>query len=171
MKLKKFNEMNGKKITTEDCVKAICEYLYNEGESGDAVNPKNWKRKSKTGSGTFVREFFNSKTNQTLFVTATDTEILKIDLESGTTADNDIGWYVSKDKDDPSMIALSKDGCGLDDQLGSHNLPQSIIDALNRAGIFGDCEMMEAIWEVNDYEEKTKKAMEKEGFEYCPGLF
>ncbi len=88
-------------------------------------------------------------------------------------------WYfdvfVSDDFGDPSMIALSEDGSGLDDQLRSHNLPQNIIDALNRAGIYGDCEMMEAIWEVNDYESKTKediiKSMENEGFTKTDGLF
>jgi len=77
---------------------------------------------------------------------------------------------------DPSIIALSEDGSNcLDDQLGSHNLPQDIIDALNRAGIFGDSEIMEACWEVNDYESKTKediiKSMEKEGFIYVPNMF
>lgn len=88
-------------------------------------------------------------------------------------------WYfdvfVSEDDEDPSMIALSDDGNGLDDQLGSHSLSQSVIDALNRAGIDGDCEAMEAIWEVIDYESKTKEdiieAMEKEGFNYSSGIF
>ena len=88
-------------------------------------------------------------------------------------------WYfnvfVSDNSYDPSVIALSQDGIGLDDQLGSHNLPQNIIDALNRAGIYGDCEMMEAIWEVNDYESKTRediiRSMENEGFIKTNGLF
>ena len=88
-------------------------------------------------------------------------------------------WYfdvwVDKDKYEPSCIALSADGNGLDDQLGSHNLPQNIIDALNRAGIFGDSEMQEAVWEVNDYENKSKKdiieAMKNQGFIYSKGLF
>lgn len=75
---------------------------------------------------------------------------------------------------EPSIIALSEDGEGLDDQLGSHNLPQPIIDALNRAGIFGDSEMMEAMWEVNDSETKTKEdiieSMKKEGFIYLKGI-
>jgi len=76
---------------------------------------------------------------------------------------------------EPSMIALSEDGNGLDDSLGSHNLSKNVIDALNRAGIFGDSELMEAVWEVKDYESKTKEDiinnMKKEGFEYCSGLF
>lgn len=83
--------------------------------------------------------------------------------------------YVSDDPDNPSVIALSEDGDGLDDQLGSHSLSQEVIDALNRAGIFGACEMMEAVWEVVDYESKTKediiKSMEKEGFKRTSGLF
>jgi hypothetical protein len=92
---------------------------------------------------------------------------------------NPSDWYfdvwVSKDKYDPSCIALSKECNGyLDDQLGSHNLSQNVIDALNKAGIFGDSEMMEAVWEVNDYESKTKediiKSMENEGFIYSKGM-
>jgi hypothetical protein len=96
---------------------------------------------------------------------------------------NPSDWYfdvwVSKDKYgdgtcDPSCIALSKGGGYLDDSLGSHNLGQNIIDALNRAGIFGDSEMMEAVWEVNDYESKTKediiKSMENEGFVYSENM-
>ena len=75
---------------------------------------------------------------------------------------------------EPSIVALSEDGEGLDDQLGSHNLPQPIIDALNRAGIFGDSELMEAMWEVNDPETKTKEdiieSMKKEGFVYLKGI-
>jgi hypothetical protein len=81
-------------------------------------------------------------------------------------------WYfdvfVGEDSYTPSMVALSEDGCGLDDQLGSHNLPKNIIAALNRAGVYGDCEMMEAVWEVVDSESKTKEdiisAMERGGF-------
>lgn len=88
-------------------------------------------------------------------------------------------WYfdvfVNRDSYVPSVIALSKDGSMLDDQLGSHNLPQNIIDALNRAGIFGDSEAMESIWEVVDYESKTKQdiidSMEREGFVKTNGLF
>lgn len=76
--------------------------------------------------------------------------------------------------DEPSMVALSEDGSGLDDQLGSHNLPKSIKKALKRAGVYGDSELMEAVWEVNDYESKTKEeiieAMENEGFIYSEGL-
>ena len=88
-------------------------------------------------------------------------------------------WYfdvfVSVDSYNPSVVALSVDGCGLDDQLGSHNLPQNIIDALNRAGIYGDSELMESIWEVVDSETKTEQdivhSMEKEGFVRVRGLF
>jgi len=94
---------------------------------------------------------------------------------------NPSDWYfdvfVPEDVEEmnPSVIALSEDGSGcLDDQLGSHNLPQNIINALNRAGIFGDSEMMEAMWEVNDSISKTKediiKSMEKEGFIYVPNM-
>lgn len=88
-------------------------------------------------------------------------------------------WYfdvfVDEDSYGPSSICLSEDGNELDDQLGSHNIHQNIIDALNRAGIYGDGELMESVWEVNDYENKTKediiKSMEDEGFIYKPNLF
>lgn len=82
---------------------------------------------------------------------------------------------VSPEEEIPSIIALFEDGATyLDDQLGSHSLSQNVIDALNRAGIFGDSEMMEAMWEVNDSESKTKediiKSMEQEGFVYVPNM-
>ena len=90
-------------------------------------------------------------------------------------------WYfdvaISKpndDYDEPSCIALSKDGFGLDDSLGSHNLSKNIIDALNRAGVYGDSELMESIWEINDEtmtEQEVINNMQKEGFVYCKGLF
>ena len=92
-------------------------------------------------------------------------------------------WYFDvsvpeiEDEDDMggSIIALSKDPSGyLDDQLGSHSLSKNVIDALNRAGICGDCELMEAMWEVEDPETKTKydiiESMKNEGFKYSPGL-
>ena len=72
-----------------------------------------------------------------------------------------------------AIIALSKDGNGLDDSLGSHSLSQNVIDALCRAGIDGECELMEAMWEVIDTELTKKdiiKNMENEGFIYSPGL-
>ena len=76
---------------------------------------------------------------------------------------NPSDWYfdvfVPEDLDDmnPSCIALFENFDGLDDQLGSHNLSKNVINALNRAGIYGDCELMEAIWEVSDSLKKTKK--------------
>lgn len=101
--------------------------------------------------------------------------------KSSKKSSNPKDWYfdvfVPEDIDDlnPSVICLSEDGGEyLDDQLGSHNLPQSIIDALNRAGIFGDSELMEAMWEVVDSTTKTKEdiieSMEAEGFIYVPGM-
>ena len=88
-------------------------------------------------------------------------------------------WYfdveVAEIEDEMSaIVALSKDGVVLDDSLGSHSLSQTVIDALNRAGVDGECELMEAMWEVVDTElskEDIIKNMEKEGFVYSPGLF
>lgn len=73
---------------------------------------------------------------------------------------------------EPTSICLSEDGYGLDDRLGSHNLP--IKKALKRAGIYSETELMEAVWEVNDYMNKTKQdiinSVKNEGFKYKPGL-
>ena len=68
----------GKKITTEDCVNAICELLYHQGEKGDSLNPKNWKRKSKSGTDIIVREFENTVTKQKMIVSETNGQIFRI---------------------------------------------------------------------------------------------
>lgn len=61
----------------------------------------------------------------------------------------------------------------LDDSLGSHNLPKNVRKALKRAGIYGDGELMESIWEVVNTK-RTKEdiidSMVKEGFIYNPDL-
>jgi len=87
-------------------------------------------------------------------------------------------WYfdvwISEDGEPPCVALFEEIGAGMDDSLGSHSLSQNVIDALNKAGIYGDAEMMEAVWEVND-ETRTKddiiKSMEAEGFIYSPGGF
>lgn len=87
----------------------------------------------------------------------------------------DVAVPETEDMDDgaAAIIVLSKDGTSLDDSLGSHNLSQNVIDALCRAGVEGECELMEAMWEVIDGElakEDIIKNMEKEGFIYSSGL-
>lgn len=62
----------------------------------------------------------------------------------------------------------------LDDSLGSHNLPKNVRKALKRAGIYGDVELMESIWEVIDNsrtKENIIEIMKQEGFVYNPNLF
>ena len=66
-----------KDITTEDCVAAIVQKFPNE--SADFRNPKNWKRKSKIGSQIIIRVFENKLTKDQVRVTATMTQITKIE--------------------------------------------------------------------------------------------
>jgi len=62
----------------------------------------------------------------------------------------------------------------LDDSLGYHNLPKNVIKSLENAGIFGEAELMESIWEVVDIT-RTKQSvidsMINEGFIYNPNIF
>lgn len=61
----------------------------------------------------------------------------------------------------------------LDDSLGSHNLSKNVRKALKRAGIYGDGELMESIWEVINTQrtkENIIESMVKEGFIYNPDL-
>lgn len=61
----------------------------------------------------------------------------------------------------------------LDDSFGSHALPKGVISALNDAGIYGQVEMMEAMWEVIDINRTEKdiiQSMEKQGFIYNPSI-
>ena len=67
-------------LKTEDCVEAIIDFF--PDESSDFHNPKNWKRKSKTGSGTFTRIFENKVTKDVVKVTSTKTDIISIELVS-----------------------------------------------------------------------------------------
>jgi len=66
-----------KEITTEDCVDAIVDFF--STDSADLRNQKNWKRKSKTGSGIFIRVFENKITKDQVKVTSTKTEIINIE--------------------------------------------------------------------------------------------
>lgn len=78
----------------------------------------------------------------------------------------------------PPAIALveiefwNQNNC-LDDSLGSYNLPKNVRKALKRAGIYGDAELMESVWEIVNVQ-RTKEdvinSMIKEGFIYNPDL-
>jgi len=62
---------------------------------------------------------------------------------------------------------------GLDDSLGSHSLSKNVRKALKRAGIFGDAELMESIWEivnVSRTKEDVIDSMTKEGFIFNPDI-
>lgn len=79
---------------------------------------------------------------------------------------------------EPSSIALVEieyfnDYGGLDDSFCSEKLPRNVINALNNAGIYGDTEMQEAIWEVIDNTRSEKdivQSMQKQGFIYNPNI-
>lgn len=73
-----------KKITTEDCVRAICKLLYFQGKSGDSLNPLNWKRRSKTGLDIIIRTFENVVTGEKLVVSETNNQIFRITEEPKT---------------------------------------------------------------------------------------
>ena len=89
---------------------------------------------------------------------------------------------VPEDMDDelnPSVIAfMEKDfwekNHYFDDQMGTHCLPQNIIDSLNNAGIEGDSELMESVWAVADCLGKSEQdiinSMIAEGFIYVPDM-
>jgi intergrase/recombinase len=72
-----------KKITTEDCINAICKLLYFQGKRGDSLNPKNWKRRSKSGSNVIIRTFENVATREKYIVSETNNQIFKIEDNSG----------------------------------------------------------------------------------------
>lgn len=75
---------------------------------------------------------------------------------------------------EPPVIALTSveyfDKYGyLDDSLGSHNIGKNVINALKNAGVYGDSELAEAMWEVVDInrtEQDIIDSMIKEGFIY-----
>jgi hypothetical protein len=69
-----------KELRTEDCVQAIVDYFPNE--SSDFRNPKNWKRKSKSGIASvniYIRIFANKVTGEEVKITSSNTEIKKIE--------------------------------------------------------------------------------------------
>ena len=174
MKAKKVFESESK-ITTKDCVNAIID------DSHGDTKPSDWKRISKRGRGIITREFENRITGDIVVVYATETEILEIKSkdeidEEYPTDPRDWSFDVTEEGvwDDGFAICLSMDGYSLDDELRTANLPVPVKYALIRAGI-EEYEAMEAVWGVEDSENKTKeqiiKDMEKQGFIYTPGIF
>lgn len=69
-----------KDISTEDCVAAIVDYFAKQGSTQALTDPKNWKRKSKTGSVVFTRIFENKVTKDQVRVTSTKIKIQKIEV-------------------------------------------------------------------------------------------
>lgn len=53
-----------------------------------------------------------------------------------------------------------------DDSLGSHNLSQNVINALNRCGVVGEVELMEGMWEARPGRtvQQVTQSMIQEGF-------
>jgi hypothetical protein len=59
-----------------------------------------------------------------------------------------------------------------DDSLGSHNLSRPVKDALNRSGVYGEVEAMEAVWEAMPGRtvEFIRQRMIAEGFVHNPQM-
>lgn len=80
---------------------------------------------------------------------------------------NRIGW------DDVAIVMCEiADPEGMD-SLGSHSLSRAVIDALNRSGVYGEVEAMEAVWEClpGRTVEFVRQRMIEEGFVYDPQLW
>ena len=69
-----------KDISTEDCVAAIVDFFAKKSSPPALTDPKNWKRKSKTGSVIFTRIFENKVTKDQVRVTSTKIKIQKIEV-------------------------------------------------------------------------------------------
>jgi len=73
--------------------------------------------------------------------------------ESVSNVPGDFYFNVGDFNDEGLIVTLvyvdyfNEHGCVADD-LGSYNLSQNVIDALNNAGVYGDGELMESVWEV-----------------------
>lgn len=165
------------KLKTADCVSAIMVYILDN--YGMITGKRHWKRISKRGTGDNIIRIFEGGLGDNLFtvqVRSSETEILELIVDEKEESEYPVkpsDWFFGVNMGfDFSAICLSEDGDGLDDRLGSHNLPKSIINALNRAGIYGECELMEAIWEVNGLATKEEiiKNMEREGFIHSKSL-
>jgi len=71
------------KLTTELCIAALCENIKSINEADtDNINPKNWKRISKSGNSRegYIRRFENKVTGIQLDVKSSDTEISEVTL-------------------------------------------------------------------------------------------
>ncbi len=97
----------------------------------------------------------------------------------GNYSSNPSHWYFdvyfpNRPEEGPACVALSMEPAGLDDQLGSHNLPIEIKRAISACDIYADSELMESIWEVKPNSIMTKdqiiSAMISKGFNHVPGL-
>jgi len=75
------------KVSTEDCVNAIIKHIKLSDISNDSplLDPKQWKRLSKSGKGnSIVRVFRNKKTTDLINVTASEYEIISVDKPNST---------------------------------------------------------------------------------------
>jgi len=66
------------------------------------------------------------------------------------------------------IVAISTDSNTMDDQLGSHNLPQTIKNVMKRAGVFTDGEATEGTFEVESDTniQSVKRDLESFGFNH-----
>ena len=75
------------KVTTEDCIKEIVNYLIEKEHN--FTNTKDWKRVSKSGTGdNIIRKFQNKVSNREIYVRSSDSEIFEVsDKEFGIITD------------------------------------------------------------------------------------
>jgi hypothetical protein len=78
-------------------------------------------------------------------------------------------WEDKNDPDSPKCLLLSQDPNGLDDQLGSHNLPRKIKDIIQKIGVDPEGELQESVWEFENYHGKQLAIdfLKKEGLNHC----
>jgi hypothetical protein len=121
--------MSTNKIETEDCVKAIVDYFYNQNDRfslnfGSLTDAKSWKRLSKTGSGNSIkRTFQNKKTGDIVYVTSTETEILGISENDNNIITNFSNFTKDKVQKVEDKVQKVKDKVQKEDTLKDINKP------------------------------------------------
>jgi len=89
------------KVTTENCVESIVNYLIEKEHNFS--NAKDWKRISKTGTGdNILRKFKNNVSNREIYVRASDSEIFEV-------SDKEFGMVTNFKKFASSTSDLEKD--------------------------------------------------------------
>lgn len=156
-----FNKLPKVNFTEDDFKK----YMKDKGSSDSITNDvlQNLKNLKFPFTQTQVPQNFNI------------TEPVDIDTNYSS---NISDWYfdVWVGNDGPTVVGLTMFPGSLDDQLGSHNLPEAIKVALDKCGVYSHVESMESIWEMQDGNENLSKEeivsrLKSVGFVHDPDLF